>query len=407
MTPQQRPEREEISRRLFLGQMILGSSAALLGACQSSPPASSARGADPGVSPAGPAPVGARGSSEWERLVEAARRDGAVSVYAFSGAAYRGALVDAFEKAYPGIKVQGTFGSGPDNVNRVMTERTANRHLVDLLIHGPGATIPPLKAAGALAPLQTELILPEVLDTSAWFENRLWWADAAEPYTTLMFQGSVNSIVSYNTQQVDPAPLRSYWDLLDPRWKGKMVATDVRNPGPGSVAARFMYKHPDLGPTFMERLFGETDLTLSGDQRQMIDWLAQGRFALALLLHFSEVERAREQGLPVAVLPSERFREGAPIGPAQGAVHLVDQAPHPNAARLYINWLLSREGQIAWQQHTRENSLRIDIPKEGLFPVDIPKPGVQYVDAGGEEYARISGQVLNSLITQAVEKGNR
>jgi ABC-type Fe3+ transport system substrate-binding protein len=131
----------------------------------------------------------------------------------------------------------------------------------------------------------------------------------------------------------------------------------------------------------------------------MIDWMAQGRYPIGLLLHQAEVMRAADQGLPVGVVPIEQFKEGAPIGPAQGAIHLADKAPHPNAAKLYINWLLSREGQIAYQNATRENSMRIDIPKEGLFSIDIPKPGIKYVDAGGEDYARIAN--LNQTINAA------
>jgi len=104
------------------------------------------------------------------------------------------------------------------------------------------------------------------------------------------------------------------------------------------------------------------------------------------------------------MIPGERFKEGVPLGPSAGAVNLIDRAPHPNAARLYVNWLLSREGQLAWQQATRENSLRVDIPKDGLLPFEAPKPGVKYLMAGTEEYAGIPGTVISDLITKAVEK---
>ena len=53
-------------------------------------------------------------------------------------------------------------------------------------------------------------------------------------------------------------------------------------------------------------------------------------------------------------------------------------APHPNAAKLFVNWFLSREGQMAWQERTRQNSLRMDIPKDGLRPENTPIPGQTY-----------------------------
>jgi ABC-type Fe3+ transport system substrate-binding protein len=173
------------------------------------------------------------------------------------------------------------------------------------------------------------------------------------------------------------------------------------------VPARFIYKNAELGPAFLERLYGETDLTLSTDQRQMIDWLAQGQYSLIIFPYGAELSRAAEQGLPIAMVAGERLKEGVPIGPAAGAVNLMQPTPHPNAAKLYINWLLSREGQIAWQQATRENSLRVDIPKDGLLPFDPPKPGVTYVNGGTEEYAGVSGGMLAEVINRALEKRGR
>lgn len=375
--------------------LVLG--LALAVACQPSAAPSSA----PGREAAGPR------ADEWNQLIEAAKKEGQVSVYAFAGAPYREALVEAFERAYSGIKVNATFAPAPELVTRVTTERTSEQYLVDIFINGTGPSLTTLKPAGALADLKAALVLPEVVDESKWFENKLWWADQSQPYTTLMYQGSVQPVVFYNTNLVNPNEFSSYYDLLNPKWKGKMTATDVRRPGPGGVTSRWWYKEPQLGPPFMERLFSEMDLTLSSDQRQMIDWVAQGQYPVGLLLFGAEVARAAEQGLPIAVLPGERFREGAALGPGPGAVSLVQPTPNPNAAKVFLNWLLSRDGQIAWQKATRENSLRTDIPKDGLYPFDAPKPGGKYVPAGTEEYARLAPTDIADLITRALEKAGR
>jgi len=186
-----------------------------------------------------------------------------------------------------------------------------------------------------------------------------------------------------------------------------MVATDIRRPGPGGVPSRFMYMQPGLGAPFFERLFGETDITLSSDQRQMVDWLGQGQFPIGVFMSDREVQMAAQQGLPVDVMPGGRFKEGAPIGPAYGAVALIDQAPHPNAAKVYTNWLLSWQGQSAWQREIEGPSLRIDVAKDGLPASQIPQPGVDYVDAGTEEYARLTPSIIRDLITQALVKGGR
>lgn len=387
-----------ISRRTFLGLSAAVGAAGLLGACQ---PATGRPGGEPAG--AGGVDPGLR-ASEWESLVEAARREGQVNLYGGQGQDNRNALVAPFERAFPGIRVNGTFGPGRDLVTRIASERTAGRNIADVLI-GPGASgIFPLKPVGALAPLPPALVLAEVTDTSKWLDNKLWFLDAQEPYTTLAFEGDVNVVVTYNTRIVDPNEFTSYLDLLNPKWKGRMCATDVRSPGAGAVPTRFWYVHPALGPQYIERLFGEMEMTVSGDQRQMIDWVAQGTYPIGLLLNFVDVIPAINQGLPIAMIRGDQFKEGAPLGPAGGTVSLVDSGPNPNAAKVYLNWLLSREGQMSWQDNVKGNSLRIDIPKDSVAAVYVPKPGLSYLNTGAEEYAVLSGTEIGPLITRVLSR---
>ncbi len=173
------------------------------------------------------------------------------------------------------------------------------------------------------------------------------------------------------------------------------------------MVSRYVYKHPQLGPKYLSRLFSEMDITLSSDPRQMVDWLAKGRFQIALFLSSTDVASAQEKGLPVAHVFADQFREGAPIAPGPGAVSMTDQAPHPNAAILFVNWLLSKEGQIKWQEAQRLPSLRIDISKKGFYPFDIPNPGIKYINAGAEEYARITRSSIRKLISNAIAKARQ
>jgi iron(III) transport system substrate-binding protein len=362
----------------------------------------------PAAPPAAPAAQTAGGGSpEWQQVLEAARKEGAVSVYAGSGQPNREALVEPFERAYPGIKINLTVTPPRDLVPKLSAERTASKYLADILLGAGASALVPLKPVGALVPLESSLLLPEVRDTAAWLDNQHWWLDTTEPRTTIGYVGNVQPPIAYNRQMVDPGEFRSYFDLLNPKWKGKIVATDVRSPGVGSVPTRYMYKHPDLGPPFLERLFGEMDITLSADQRQLTDWLAQGAYPLGLLMLSADFIGAMNQGLPIDVAPGEQLKEGVPIGPAGGAVSIMDKAPNPNAAKVFVNWLLSKDGQIAWQTHVKDNSLRMDIPKEGISRIYLPKPGVRYVNAATEDYAKLSSTEIAELITKALEKGGR
>lgn len=343
----------------------------------------------------------------WEQLVESARREGTVVVYGPTAGGRQLSMGTAFRKAYLGMRVSETYGSGSLIGSRILTERRANRYIPDVLIGGTGTSLLTLRPAGAVAPLKPSLMLPEVLDESAWFENRLWWADANEPYTTLMFLGYVQTIAYVNTRMVDQRQFTSYWDLLNPKWKGKIVSSDIRGGGRGGVTSRFIYRHPQLGPAYLERLFSEMDITLSADPRQTVDWLAKGRFSLALFLASDDITSAQEKGLPVGHVPAEQFKEGAAMAPAGGAVSVMDRAPHPNAATLFINWLLSREGQLAWQQAVRLPSLRMDIPKTDLYSFDVPRPGVKYISGGTEEYVRITSGAIRDIVTKALAKAGR
>jgi iron(III) transport system substrate-binding protein len=401
MPPRSAPVRGLVALSARLLALGLLAACAAPAAAPSGKPAPAAAAAAPAASAPANQPEG------WDALVAAARQEGTVALLGAPGQAIRQVLVDEFEKAYPGIKVEFNSGRMPEQWPRIQAERAAGRYLLDVNVDGTSSTPGTLKPAGAVAALDSLLVLPEVRDTSAWLEDRLWWADSDPPYGTLSFQGSVQLIVAYNKNLVDPAQFHSYWDLLDPKWKGKMVATDVRAGIVGGVSSRFVYQHPDHGPAFLERLFGDTDLTLSTDQRQLVDWLAQGQYALGLFLSPNSALDAIAQGLPIDFVRGDQWKEGAPIGPSTGGVTVLQPAPHPNAAKVFVNWLLSRDGQLAWQRHMQAPSLRIDIPKDGVYPALVPTPGQHYVDGGTEAFGSLRFEAIGDVITRGLEKRGR
>jgi iron(III) transport system substrate-binding protein len=304
--------------------------------------------------------------ADWEKSLEGAKKEGQLVIY---GSADYEMLYAEFHKKYPEIKVTGVFGRGADVAKRLMSERRAERYLGDLYLNGMTTGYNVFYKAKALDPIQPLLLLPEVTDTSKWWQGKHHYLDPEKQYL-LNINGETRIVVGYNTKQVNPAEIKSYWDLLNPKWKGKIVAYDPTLGGAGD-AMRFFYHQKSLGPEFIKRILTETDIVISTDTRQMGDWLAGGKFALSVFGPISrmDLDVMQLQGLPVSWFAPEHLKEGAYITAGSGGVALFNKAPHPNAAKVALNWLLSREGQIAYQRiFTQGNdgpdSLRIDIPKD-------------------------------------------
>lgn len=339
---------------------------------------------------------------EWAKLVAAAKQEGTLTLYYPTGDRFYAALVTRFEKAFPEIKVESSFGIGAALLTRLQAERNAGRYLADIWINGSTVVLRGLKPQGGLVPLEPLLMLPEVLDRNAWLQHTLWWNDGKAPNTNLSFAAIKYPVAYFNTNLAKASMFRSYWDLADAKWKGKVCSNDIRIIGAGGVPASYIYKMPSLGPAWFQKFFGDLDPVISRDGRQLVDWLSQGRYAIAGFISADEAETAMDQGLPIAPVDNDQLKEGSALGPGAGAISVVDRAPHPNAAKLYLNWLLSREGQAAWQEETKFASLRVDVPKTNL--IAAPEPGKTYANAGNEAYGGVLaglGQMVTDILAKS------
>ncbi|MPZ78338.1 MAG: extracellular solute-binding protein [Deltaproteobacteria bacterium] len=304
--------------------------------------------------------------AEWEKTVEAAKKEGQLTIY---GSADFETLYAEFNKKYPEIKITGVFGRGADVAKRLMSERRADKYLADIYLNGMTTGYNVFYKAKVLDPIPPALMLPEVTDTSKWWQGKHHYVDP-EKMHLLNFNGGTRIVVGYNSKLVNAKEIKSYWDLLNPKWKGKIVALDPMSGGSGD-AMRFFYHSPTLGKEYLRRMLAEMDITISSDSRQMGDWLAGGKFAFSIFGPVSrmDLDKMKTQGLPVDWFDPDHLKEGAYITAGSGGVALIDRPPHPNAAKVAINWLLSREGQTIYQRlftlgEEGPDSLRIDIPKD-------------------------------------------
>ena len=317
----------------------------------------------------------------WQMTVEAAKKEGEVVIYGPHNPNYR-PVWSLFQKSFPAIKFSYVPGRGAEHAERTLAERRAGKYIADIVMGGSStyASYSP----ETLESIRTLLVLPEVIDESAWWEQKLSFSDPQNKYV-LMITGEVGTRRgSYNTKLVNPQEIQSWRDLLKPKWKGKLGCFDPRVSGGGGETFAFFYHTPALGPDFIKRLLTETDMILTRDLVQGTDWLAKGKI-LFYIGSAQPIMRAKEQGLPVDLLPHP-MKEGEIMGGGSCCIAYLNRAPHPNAAKVFINWVLSREGQTAWQKHLETNSLRTDIPKSDLPPVLVPINGVRYFMLNSSQY---------------------
>ena len=338
---------------------------------------------------------------EWEKTLGAAKKEGKVAIY-ISG--YEEVLPD-FQKEYPEIIVTAVSGRGSQIGQRLIAERRGEKFLADVVSSGGVTTYQQLHVAKVFDPIKPALLLPEITDTSKWYQGMHHYADPEKQYIFSYVGSATYGSVSYNTKLIDAKDFKSYWDLLNSKWKGKIISRDIRVPGPGSGNARLFYYLPDVGPSFIRKLYGEMDVTLFRDYRQGTDWLAVGKAAICF---FCEVDVSKQQGLPVDTFGPGVFKEGAGLVQQFGTLALVNRAPHPNAAKVFINWLLSHKGQMALQKNmlNTENpadSLRIDIPKDDVPYFNRRLDGIKYLDTSRPEWQEMKPilDVMNEALKAA------
>jgi ABC-type Fe3+ transport system substrate-binding protein len=336
---------------------------------------------------------------EWERIVKAAEQEGQVVVYKIA----HDSEWHAFQKRFPKIKVVLVPGSAAQILQRLMVERRAGKFLADVVRLG-GGTSTSLYKAKALDPISSAFILPEVSDPSKWFEGKYHYNDSENQYA-FIYAAVPLRLLGYNTTMVEPKAINSFWDLLEPKWKGKTMLKDPRDPGGGSPLL-FLYHNPQLGPEYIKKLLTVGGLTLVRDPRERLqtDWLASGKFPISITSKADGVDEAKRQGLPVDVLDAHALRDGAALEAGGTMISLVNRAPHPNAAKVLINWFLSREGQMAIQKtgpgDAGHNSLREDIPKDHLPASAQRQRGVKYIRLWGPEVWDRStmGELVSELV---------
>jgi len=330
--------------------------------------------------------------TKWNQLVAAAKQEGKIVFAAAPDPLMRKHIPEKFSARF-GIRVEYLAGRSNDMAAKLQFERASGIYSVDAITAGVQSMSGAFYKEKLIDPLKPVLILPEVVDRSKWKGGKLWFIDPEEQYILRLFN-SASSIFFINTRFVPFAEIKSVRDLLKPKWRGKISVFDPTDAGTGSNTAAALYVQ--FGEEFVKNLLVDQKPVFSRDKRQMEDWLARGTYPISFGARGDEVERLRKEGFPIVkpVLPDLMDTVGA----ASGLLALANRAPHPNAARLFLNWLASREGAEVFSRAQLHATTRNDVD-ESFLPVEvIPRPGVKYFDTYDWEFTNTTKEKVRLLL---------
>ncbi|HEY7066346.1 MAG TPA: extracellular solute-binding protein [Chloroflexota bacterium] len=316
----------------------------------------------------------------------AAKQEGTVVVLAPPGERLRNSVIDAFHAQFPEISVEWSGGPSPDQAVKLEAERRAGVYSTDVFIAGTNVAVTQMKPAGALDPLPPALILPEVTDPANWRDGRLYYADT-EGTLDLVFGGTPQMALIYDPRQARADEVDRLDKLLDPKWTGRIVLENPMSGGLPLTRFRFVWHvmGPEKGAAYIRALRAQVG-AVDRDRRRLVEWIARGRYAIHFNPQQSMVQQLQQEGMTIGSVVE--FKDyGAELSAGPGSLMLLNSRPHPNAGKVFANWLLTRDGQTAFESAVVMASRRVDVPTDYIPPELVPKPGVRYVDSSPEEYA--------------------
>jgi iron(III) transport system substrate-binding protein len=295
-------------------------------------------------------------ADDWKQVVERANKEGKLILFGQANTNYRTKMIAGFNKQYPNIKVEYRAGTKTaDLLSKVSAERRAGVYEVDLVLWGSTSIYGELRPAGYVAPVKDILVLPEFKDASKWVGGKLQYADKDEKYAVPYAQFKGQEFLA-NTKMVDVSKLKSYEDLLDPKLAGKIVVAHPKDVGQARYSFAFLYSY--YGEDFFKKLAAQKPVVVK-DVKQLIEWVAHGKYAIGIgpgnQAAFQEMVDA---GIPVTGMV---LKEGGYYSPGYNNVALMNNAPHPNAAKVFANWLFTKEGQEVVISALGGSSVRTDV----------------------------------------------
>jgi len=339
---------------------------------------------------------------KWNETIAAAKKEGKVVVVGPSEPETRRRIPAAFRARF-GIPVEYLSGRTSQIAARIRAERRARLYSVDVFLATTNPMYLILYPEGALAPLKPALFLPDVINPSKWKTGKLWFMDPEEKYILRLFN-NISSLLAINTDLVKRKELRSAKDFLNPKWRGRMTVDDpTARRGGGLVQAGRFYML--FGQEYVKKFYLDQKPVISRNRRQMTDWLARGTYPISFGADNEDVDRLRREGFPILNLVSLSDVPASASSGGGGLLALANQAPHPNAARVFVNWMASKEGLEVYSRTNEVATTRNDIDEKSYLPAQkIPRPGVNYFDNSNFKFVTTTRERVRKYVKKILKR---
>jgi iron(III) transport system substrate-binding protein len=323
-----------------------------------------------------------RGDTEWNKLVAAAKQEGEVVLIIPPSATHRDFLAREWPKAFPEIKLSQTSVPPGQQFARLSVERGAGKYLWDLVFTGSDNAFQ-LRDAGMLDPVREEFIFADVKNPETWGGWDEAFADTAA--THVFTSRTFLKMPFYNAKLLVPDKVKAEGTkiFLDPALKQKVIWDDPAFGGSGRTFAPVMLRL--LGEEGL-RQFVSSQVVFTSQMSDLVDRMARGQYIMSLgPVLTGLLDRYRDAGVPLDIRPLGNTPElGAYANTGASNIVVMKNRPHPNAARVFLNWYLSKPVEGALAKEMGEDTRRTDVPQQ-VDPAQQRLPGVKYYEAQNEE----------------------
>jgi iron(III) transport system substrate-binding protein len=330
-------------------------------------------------------------NAAWNQVLEAAKREKLV-IASMPGENDK-KLMATFQKAFPDIQVEHTGARPSDFSPKLIAEQQNGVFAWDVMeSSGTSNMHEVLLPTDAFQDLKPFLMLPEAMEDSKWGTGKFELYTSPQKQHILIHEVNLGNGLFINRESIPESELKTLDDLLDPKYQGKMVVDDCTVAAQGAAVLIGLWQAK--GEAFVRQLLTTQKPVWQDTVRITTEWVATGRYPIGLGVSEPELTRLQNDGVGKSL---KQLDYGGGNMAASG-VAVFRNAPDPNAAKVFVNWFLTKEGQQAWvdawEVPTPRNSRRLDVPvkNQAAFPdySNLSKYALWGTDSGTEIVKKVT-----------------